>query len=136
MADKEIEKAAKIIVEHSTKIKKGDTVQIIADYGAREMVLEVYRQVLKKGAYPITHISIPGLSYIYYKNASKEQLKHFPKISMFEMKNTDAVIFIGAPANIKELANIDPKKIAVRQKVLKPLFKYRSEKTKWLISRI
>lgn len=133
MANREIEKAAKIIVEHSTRIKKGETVQIIADYDAKEMVLEVYRQVLRKGAYPVPHISVPGLSYIYYKNASKEQLSHFPKISMYEMKNTDATIFIGAPANLRELANIDQKRISIRQKTLKPLFKQRSEKTKWVI---
>jgi len=133
MVDADLTKTAKIIVEHSTKVKKGETVQIIADYAAKDMVLEVYRRVLLKGAYPRVHISVPGMAYTFYKNASEEQLKHFPKISMYEMKNTNAVIFIGAPDNTKEMANIDTKRIAERQKVLKPLFKYRSEKTKWLI---
>lgn len=133
MVDADLIKTAKIIVEHSTKIKKGEVVQIIGDYAAKDIVVEVYKQALLKGAYPRVHVSLPGMSYIFYKNASEEQLKHFPKISMYEMKNTDAVIYIGAPDNTKELANVDPKRIAERQKVLKPLFKYRSEKTKWLI---
>ncbi len=49
------------------------------------------------------------------------------------MKKTDATIFIGAPSNTKELANIDPKRISKRQKTLEPIFKERSEKTKWVI---
>ena len=38
--DNDIKKIAQIIVEHSTKVKKGDTVQIIADYESKEMVLQ------------------------------------------------------------------------------------------------
>ena len=133
MADDRIKKTAKIIVDHSTKIKKGEYVQIISDYDAKDMVLEVYKQVLLKGAYPAVHISVPGMGYTYYKNATEEQLKHFPKISMHEIKQTDAVIYIGASRNTKELANIDPKRVAMRQKTLEPIFKERSENTKWVI---
>ncbi len=133
MVDQDIVKAAKIIVEHSTKLKKGETVQIVADYEAKDMALEVYKQALAKGAFPIFHISIPGAGYAYYNIASDEQIKTFPKIAMNELKNTQAVIFIGAPSNTKEMAHCDQKKIAMRQKVLEPLFKYRSEKTKWVI---
>lgn len=133
MADDRIQKAAKIIVDYSTKVKKGEYVQIIADYAAKDIVLEVYKQVLLKGAYPLVHLSVPGMAYTYYKHATDEQLKHFPKLAMHEMKNTDAVIFIGASSNTKELANIDPKRIAVRQKTTEALFKERSENTKWVI---
>ena len=133
MVDDRIKKAAKVIVDYSTKIKRGDYVQIISDPAAQEMVLEVYKQVLLKGAYPKVKISLPGMGYTYYKHATEEQLKHFPKLAMDEMKKTDATIYIGAPSNTKELANIDAKRISKRQKVLEPIFKERSEKTKWVI---
>ena len=133
MADERIVKTAKIIVDYSTKVKKGDYAQIIGDYDAKDIVLEVYKQVLLKGAYARVHISVPGMAYTYYKHASDEQLKHFPKLALHEMKNTDVVIFIGASRNTKELASIDPKRIAARQKKLEPIFKERSEKTRWVI---
>ena len=133
MTDERIKKAAKIIVNYSTKIKKGERVQIMADYEAKDMVLEVYKQVLLKGAYPIVKVSVPGMAYFYYKNATEEQLNHPPKIAMHEMKKTDAVIFIGASSNMKELANVDPKRIAIKQKANEPLFKERSDNTKWVI---
>lgn len=133
MADERAAKTSDIIVGHSTKIKKNDVVQIIADYDAKDIVLEIFKRALLKGAYPRVHISLPGAGYTYYKHASKEQLKHFPKMSMHEMKNTDVVIFIGATRNTKELANIDPKRVATRQRVLEPIFRYRTEKTRWVI---
>jgi len=133
MVDDRIKKVAKIIVDYSTKVKKGEYVQIISDYEAKDLVLEVYKNVLKKGAFPIVKISVPGMAYNYYKHATEEQLNHFPKLAMNEMKETDATIFIGASSNTKELANIDSKKIAMRQKATKPIFIERSENTKWVI---
>jgi aminopeptidase len=49
----EIKKIAKILVDYSCKIKKGETVLIGSDIPARQLVLEIYKQVLLKGAYPM-----------------------------------------------------------------------------------
>lgn len=133
MQDSRVKKVARILVEYSTKVKKGDTVQIISDIDAQALALEVYKLVLKKGAFPRVHLSLPEATYYYYKLASDEQLKNFPKISMYEIKNTDAVIYIGAPSNLKELSNISSKKMALRRKTLQPYQKYRVENTRWVI---
>jgi aminopeptidase len=133
MVDPRVAKAAEILVNYSARVKKGDYVQILAEPAAEDLALEVYRLILKKGAYPAMRLSLPGQSYIYYKNASDEQLKKFPDIAFYEIKKTNAVIYIGAPSNTKELSNIDPKKISVRQSVLKKLSDYRVEKTNWIL---
>ena len=133
MVDPRVSKAADILVNYSTKIRKGEYVQIIAEPSAQDLALEVYKLVLIKGAYPVMKLSLPGQSYIYYKNASDEQLKKFPDVSYYELKKTDAVIYIGAPSNTKELSTIDPKKISARQSILKKYTDYRVEKTKWIL---
>ena len=133
MVDPRVAKAADILVNHSARVKKGDYVQIISEPAAQDLVLEVYRLVLKNGAYPVTKLSLPGQSYIYYKNASDEQLRNFPQIAFHEIKNTDAVIYIGAPSNTKELTAIDPKKISLRQAITKRFSDYRVEKTRWVL---
>ena len=130
--EEKIQKLAKIIVEHSIKVKKGDFVQISAGIPARQLILELYKQILKKGAYPRVNVDFEGLSSTYYKYASQEQLKKFPKISMYEMQNTDALIFIGAPENRYELAQIPSERIMQRQKVLDPIDKLRLKK-RWLL---
>jgi aminopeptidase len=128
----EIQKVAKILVEHSARVKKGDYVQIVAGMPARDLVLEVYKQVIQKGAYPVIKADFEGLGYLYYKFASQEQLKHFPDIAYREMKSTDAAIHIAAPENRYELASIRPDVLKIRQKVVKKLSRERQKKH-WVI---
>ena len=131
--DPRIKKVAEILVDYSTSVKKGEYVQILTDPAARELAVEVYKQVILKGAYPKIHISFPGTSYLYYKHASEEQLAHFPDVAMDELKKTRAFIYIGAPENSRELTNIDPKRISLRQKTMQPYQAYRVKNTKWVI---
>jgi len=130
--DARIEKLAKILIEHSLKIKKNDIVQISAGIPARPLILELYKQIIRKGAYPRVNIDFKGMSSTYYRYASEEQLRNFPKISMFEMKNTDALIYLAAPEDRYELAKIPSKKIMHRQKILEPIDKERMKK-RWVL---
>lgn len=131
-SDMKLKEIARILVEHSCRVKKGEYVQIVAGIPARPLILEIYRQVIQKGAYPRVHVDFEGLNYTFYKNASEEQLKHFPKLSYDEMKKTDAIIYIGAPENRYELYSADPKKITLRSKILKKISDERLKK-KWVI---
>jgi len=130
--DPRIQKLARILVEHSVRVKKGERIMISASSEAAPLILELYKQVIMKGAYPITKIDIPGISYQYFKNASTEQLKHLPEIAIYEMKLMDGWIGIGASKNLRELSKIDPKKISLRGKATHPVHEERLKK-KWVI---
>lgn len=123
MADNRIKKLAEILVNHSTKVKHGDKVRITSEPIAQELVKEVYRLCIKKGALVSVKIGLPSLSYIFFKNAQKHQLEHYPKLGEQEAKETDVFINIGADYNTRELSNIDHKKIAVRSKITNPISK-------------
>jgi len=131
--DARAKKAAIILVEYSTKIKKNDRVTINCNNESKELALEIYRQALRKEAYPEIRATLAGQSYAYYANASEEQLKKFPKKAWYDIKNTDVVIFLGSPENTRELTNIDPKLVSTRQKILRKIQRYRVEKTRWCI---
>jgi aminopeptidase len=124
MADPRITKEAEIIVNHSVKVKKGEYVIVSGSTEAAELMKEVYRLILKKGAYPSMKVGLPGTSYIYYTNASDEQLKKFPEIYFSEIKKTQKYIGIASDSNTRELANINPKKIAIRGKVMHKISDY------------
>lgn len=124
MIDSRVKRLAEILVNYSTRVKKGEYIQICGGTEAAPLVNELYRLIIKKGAYPGLHLGLPGMSYVYYKNASLEQLNHFPEIAMDELKKTDVYIGIGADSNTRELTNIDPKRIAIRQKVTNPISDY------------
>ena len=121
MVDERTKKLAKLLVEHSTKVKKGERVVINGDVIAEPLLKEVYRLCLKKGAYPAVHAHLPGMSPLYYKNASTTQLKHFPDVAMYESKKADVFIGIWGTQNTRELSGVDPKKIAIRSKTVNPI---------------
>ena len=77
MKDPRIIKAEKILVDYSTKVKKDEYVQIVADSAARFLALECYKLCLQRGASPVLKIGLPHQTYTYYKSASEEQLKKF-----------------------------------------------------------
>ena len=119
--DPRIKETAKILVEYSNKIKKGDFVIIKGGVEAQNLIKEVYKLCVQQGAYPRLNIGLPGLGKIYFDNASQEQLEHFPTLSMHEAKKADVFISIGAPTNTRSLTNVDPKKLALRNKITDPI---------------
>jgi aminopeptidase len=131
--DPRITKLAKILTDYSIKIKKGDIIELNFGINAAPLALECYKNILKKGALPLAHTAPPGFTYTYYKYASEEQLKNFPEISMFEAKKAAGSIGIGGTQNTKELTNIDPKKIALRSKIVHPISKEYLRKDNWVI---
>ena len=50
LIDHRVSRQAKILVNYSTKTKKGDRVLIVSDWQARPLALEVYKELLKAGA--------------------------------------------------------------------------------------
>jgi len=121
MVDSRHAKFAAMLTDYCVKIKKGDVVQLSFGFEAKELALEVYKRIVKKGAFPRAHADLPGFGYSFYKLATDEQLKTFPKITEFEAKNTDAWISIGTEYNTREFSNIDPKKLSLRQRTTKKI---------------
>ena len=124
MADERIKKLAKVIVDYSVFVKKGENVIISGGITEQELLKEIYKLVLKKGAFPSLSVGLDGLSYFYYKNATPEQLKRFPEARWFEIQRAQKYIGIGAPVNTRELSNVDPKNISIRNKVTNKISDY------------
>ena len=135
LIDPRVQKQAKILVDYSIKFKKGDNVVIVADFAAKPLVSEVYKLLIKKGAGEVKlHFDSSDLAEIYFKNASEMQLKHFPKIDDYEIKDADCYIRIISSTNTRGLTGIDARKISLRQKITKPISDYRVEHTRWVIT--
>lgn len=133
MIDPRIKQLAKVLVNYSIKIKEGDTISIDADAAASPLVLEVYKLLLQKGAFPKVNFGMPGFAYAYYKYASTRQLYRFPELAWIEAKKSDAHISIGGEYNTRELTSVEAKKIAIRHKITKRISDLILKKNKWVI---
>ena len=133
MVDPRVTRVAELLVDYSTEVKRGDRVIIDGHARARDMLLELYRLCLERGAHPFLWVRLEGQEYVFYKHASEEQLKYFPEPIYHWMKNTDVYMAIRAPENLRELTNIDPAKISMHMKTLEPINMWRVEKTRWVV---
>ncbi len=134
------QKYADVLVNYSTKVKKNDLVIIkTQSYLAEPLIKEIYRAVLKNGAHPVVRCSFESLSEIFIKNADDNQLNYIDEMSKIEFEKADKIISIGAPLNVKSMANANSDKMAKRSKATRELSRTmlkRSEKGElnWVIA--
>lgn len=131
--DERIKKLASLIVNHSLEVQKGYLIEISCGAEAKDLVNELARLILLKGAYPRIQCSIPGFAHTYYKNASEEQLKSIPSLAIYDAQHIDGFITISTDSNTKELSSIDPAKIARRRKATKQIGDIVVKKDNWVL---
>lgn len=136
LVDPRVKKQAKVLIDYSLKVKKGENIVVVGDFEAKPLIYEIYRLLIKRGVGEVRlHFSSYELAEIYFKNANKRQIKAFPQISMDEMKKMDCYIRIDSSTNTRGLTGVDADKIGERAKVIRPITDYRVEKTRWVVSR-
>ncbi len=116
------EKYAKVLVDYSVKVKKGELTIIRAgSYVAQPLIKEIYKQVLLRGGHPVVRTAVDRLNEIYIQNATDEQLEYIDPMTELEYDKAKNLISIGAPLNVKNMARQDSKKLSKRSAFMKKL---------------
>ena len=129
--DPRVEKLAKLLVQYSVELRKGQVVLIAGHVCAEPLLREVYRQALRVGAFPMMHVSIDGLEEIFFREASDDQLTYVSPYRKFQIERIDAQIGVWADTNTRNLTGADPAKMAkssTARKELSKLFLQRAAK--------
>ncbi|HIJ80450.1 MAG TPA: aminopeptidase [Desulfuromonadales bacterium] len=137
MNDPRIQKFAEILVDYSTRVKKGDVVLInAAGLEALPLVKELYALCIKRGAKYVEYgFSVPDIDRSFYNLASKQQLEHFPQHKLDFYKTLTVYIGISAGNNSMVMANARQGAMVAYQKVTKPLIDQRVKHTRWCVTR-
>ncbi len=130
MTDQRIANLAKILVEYSTKVQAKEEVAIYAYSDASiPLVREVYREVLRAGAYPNPLIKFEGMDYLTLSEADEDQLSYIPRHVAAAYLEFPVLIAIRGENNTRSLSNIDPELQAVTARAQEPLLRALSERT-------
>ena len=121
--DPRVEKLAKLLVQYSVELKKGQTVLIGGHACAEPLLREIYRQVLRAGAYPVFNVAIDGLEEIFFREANDDQLAYVSPYRKFLIERIDAQIGIWAETNTRHLTGADPARMAKSAAARKPISK-------------
>lgn len=106
------EKLARVVVNYSVAVKKGDRILIEGEAFSKEFFQAIYIEILKAGGHPLVMASIEGLKELFFQYASEEQILYFDEIHKVITKEFDGIITIDSEYNTRNLSLIDPKLIA------------------------
>jgi aminopeptidase len=127
MNDPRIDQMARVLVEYSTQIKKGDRLIIEAEPVAEPLIRAVFRRTLEAGGHPHLVISLAGITTqsgfddVFLAYASDEQLDFVPTFYKLAYDTFEARIRIWSQSNTKALSNFDLDRRARRGKALQPI---------------
>ncbi|MBD3408455.1 MAG: aminopeptidase [Candidatus Lokiarchaeota archaeon] len=119
--DPRIEKHAKILVEWSTEVKKGDMVLVRATPNSHDLAVAIVHEVAKIGGNTVVLMDSEEMSYAYFKGAEEDTLKQVSKHVKALYENTDVIIALRSPMNTRATSNIDPKKMITRSIASQPI---------------
>jgi len=131
--DPRIVEHAKILVDYSTQVKRGDKVVIRANPDAHDLAVAVARRVAKAGGSFIVTMMSEEIERANYDGADDATLMVFPDHLMAMIEKTDVLISLRSPVNTKATANVDPKRKMIIAKTTKPISDLINNK-RWVVT--
>jgi aminopeptidase len=121
MRDQRAEALARILVQHSTKVKEGDVCLIQGETTSEPLAQAVYTEVLKAGGLPVVEMTMEGQAAAYFDLASDQQLEWISPSARWASEESDVRIRLMAESNTRALSQVDPARQSRRQRAMKPL---------------
>jgi aminopeptidase len=119
--NKNDQKLAEIIINHSTNIQENDLVILKGSLEVKNFLRLIYKKIIDKKAFPFLLLEDELLNHYFLLNALPKQLTRIPKF-FFEMyKECDAVIKISGLKYPDILENVPAEKIALKTSAYKKI---------------
>jgi aminopeptidase len=99
---------AALLCDWCLEVQAGQQVVVNSTTLATEPIRALHRALLEREAWPLLRITPPATGADFYRHARERQLDGFAPLELAEMEGMDAWLRIDAPANVSELAGIDP----------------------------
>lgn len=108
-------KLAKLVTHYSLDVKKGQMVAIQGSTEAVPLIKELYREILRAGAYPEVVLQFPDQEYIHVTEASEELLVRESLVERHVIEHCDALILIQSDPNPYETSRLPASKLNLRR---------------------
>jgi aminopeptidase len=119
--DPRITEHAKILVDYSCEVKKGDhVVVVVEDYG-QELAQEIVKLVAQRGGTTVVIQRPPEMERAFLDAVPDKYVDEFPDHLFAMIQKTDAYIKIQSAGNTRALGNVSPEKLVRYQIMQKPL---------------
>ena len=114
LVDDRLNKMAKVLVDYSLSIKKGDSFLIQGHEVTIPLMKELYKEALLRGAHPEVKVIVEELAEIMLKYGNDEQIKYVSPVAQCSMEKYDAYLRLEGSFHTRPLVNVSPEKIRDR----------------------
>lgn len=137
MQDPRYDQLADVLVHHSTRVQKGESVLIEAIDIPEEMVIALIRKVHAAGGRPMVTYKKNRIQRALLKCSSAEVMQQIGDYEGYRMARAQAYIALRGSDNITEMSDVPTEAMRLYEKHwLKPVhFDIRVPKTKWVVLR-
>ena len=135
MTDPRYQKLARLLVEYSTALKKGDRILLDMIDVPDEFTVELIRAVRRAGAAPFAEVRHTRVSRELLLGTNDRHAAHVRDIELFRMRKMQAYIAIRGSENASENSDVPGDRLALYSRVTRPVLNYRVNKTRWCVLR-
>lgn len=133
MKDVRVIRLAQVLVRYSVRARPREVIAVDASAEAESLVLAVYEELLKAGAYPLVRMSPRGASEVFFACARKHHLDEIAPYQWAIVRHLHGSIYVDASSNTRALSAVDPRKQARVSRTTKPLRELLMKK-KWCLT--
>jgi aminopeptidase len=135
MTDPRYTKLAKLLVNYSTALKKGERVLLDMMDVPDEFTIELVRAVRAAGAAPFVEVRHTRVGRELLLDVTESQAADLRDLELFRMKKMQAYIALRGADNMNENSDVPSERMKMYSKVVRPVLDWRINKTRWCVLR-
>ena len=135
MTDPRYTKLAKLLVNYSCTLKKGERILLDMIDVPDEFTVEMIRAVRAAGATPFVETRHTRVGREQLLGMTEAQAADVRDLEMFRMKKMQAYVAIRGADNMNENSDVPSDRMKMYSKVIRPVLDYRVNKTRWCVLR-
>jgi aminopeptidase len=135
MTDPRFKKLAKLLIEYSTTLKKGERILLDMIDIPDEFTVELIRAVRAVGAIPVVEARHTRISRELLRGTDKKHAELARDIELSRMRKMQAYIAVRGSANANENADVPSERMSLYSRITRPVLNHRVNKTRWCVLR-
>ena len=135
MTDPRYAKLARLLIEYSAALRRGDNILLDVMDVPDEFSIELLRAVRAVGATPLIEIRHSRISRENVRATDERHSALVRDVEMNRMKKVQAYIAVRGSHNANETADVHSDRMALYSRVMRPVLNYRVNKTRWVVLR-
>ncbi len=135
MTDPRYTRLAKLLVNYSTQVQKGDRVLLDMIDVPDEFSIALMRAVRAAGGTPLIEVRHTRVTREILRATNGKHAALLRDLELFRMKKVQAYIAIRGSDNMSENSDVPADRQALHSRITRPVLDYRVNKTRWCVLR-